>query len=196
MSLKINENVDLKDGNSVASGTHFCYSGIYAYRTKKGETENVIGSVDETTNKIVLSGVDLTGKIKIGSLVKIMGSTGNDGEYSVDTCVLNGSDTEIVVNEDITDGTDDGNLVYNDFAYMLEVGVVGFASEAYCNKNMGNPQYSLNIDPNGIKPIKTSYIWEISISEYETGQFNNIADSKFKESLVTAGYTDENIVID
>lgn len=195
MSIKINENVDLKDGNSVAAGLHLCFSGIYVFRDNRGKIPNAIGSVDKSTKKIVLLGVDLTDKIKNGSIITIKESTGNDGEYTVSSCTFGTSNTTIVVNETISDSTNDGSIGYDNFEYVLEVGVIGFSDEIFCNKNVANPSFSLKLDASGEKPILSNYKWDLTHSEYFTGQFNDIASNKLKESLENSGYASENIIV-
>jgi hypothetical protein len=49
----------------------------------------------------------------VGAIFIVVGSTGNDGTYTVNNSVLSFGDTRIVVNEDITDATVDGILQFN-----------------------------------------------------------------------------------
>ncbi len=194
--LRIDESVDLRDGNNIATGTILFWSGLYQYRDNRGDAEQAISTVDEVTEKIVLTGIDLTKKIKVGSKITIKDSTSNDGEYTVNTCTLNAGDTEIVVDEDITDGTDDGILVYSDFEYVLEIGVVGFNSLNFANKCNLNASFGLKLDSEATKPIQKNYKFDITITQYESsGNGNSLADSKVKAQLEADGFTPANVVI-
>lgn len=70
-------------------------------------SEYPIIGVDTVTEKVVV-GRDLTGMLAPTDTFDIVGSTGNDGTYTVDTITFNGTATEIVVTGDITDPTVDG----------------------------------------------------------------------------------------
>lgn len=191
--LIINEQVDLRDGNNIATGIILFWSKLLLYRDDKGSAINAIGTVDETTDKIVLTGIDLTDKIKVGSRITIINSTGNNGDYTVQTIAFNAGNTEIVTNEDITDGTDDGTIVYRDFEYVLEVEVVGFGSLDYANKSDLNAEFGLKLDFEATKPIGKNYKFDITITEYESSNGNDLADAKVKAQLETDGFT--NVVI-
>lgn len=194
--IRIDEQVDLRDGTNITSGVVLCWSGLYQFKDAREDAEISIDVVDETTDKITINGVDLTGKIKSGTVISIKDSTGNDGQYTVNTCTENAGNTEIVVNEDITDGTDGGTLVYPDFEYVLEVGVIGFASEEFANKSNCNASFGLKLDSEGTKPIDKRYKFDITIAEYESsGNANTLADNKMKAKLEADGYTPSNVVI-
>lgn len=67
-----------------------------------------IVSVDTVAEKVVV-GRDLTGMLAPADTFDIVGSTGNDGTYTISTIIFNGESTEIVVTGDITDATADGD---------------------------------------------------------------------------------------
>ena len=76
--------------------------------------DNII-AVD-TANDIVTVSGDETSDYSSSNLrkdeIRIAGSTGNDGSYTVSNVTLNGSgNTEITVNEDLTDSTADGVVI-------------------------------------------------------------------------------------
>lgn len=73
--------------------------------------ESSITGVDTGTDTITIDG-DHTGDLASGDDIRISGSTGNDGAYTVSSVSLNGSDTDITVNETIGDGTADGICIY------------------------------------------------------------------------------------
>ena len=75
-----------------------------------------IQAVDDTTETITIDG-DQTGKFSDGDSISIFGSTGNDGDYTIDTSgvtyVPSQKQTEITVTGDLTSAVADGH-VYND----------------------------------------------------------------------------------
>lgn len=60
---------------------------------------------------------DQTAWIEVGDTVRVTGSTGNDGFYTVATAVLIGTDTTVTVNEAIPSATFDGTLEFG-FGYV------------------------------------------------------------------------------
>jgi hypothetical protein len=74
------------------------------------EETDVVG-VDTGTDTITIDG-DHTADIETDDYIRISGSTGNDGAYTVSSVSLNGSDTDVVVNESVSDSTADGICIY------------------------------------------------------------------------------------
>jgi len=74
------------------------------------EQSDIVG-VDTGTDTITIDG-DHTADIEADDYVTIRGSTGNDGIYTVSSVSLNGSDTDVVLNESIGDSTADGICIY------------------------------------------------------------------------------------
>jgi hypothetical protein len=72
--------------------------------------QDAVTAVSTANDEITIAG-DHTADYSAGDKVYIAGSTGNDGLYTIDTVTLDGSDTDIVLVESITDATVDGNLV-------------------------------------------------------------------------------------
>jgi len=73
--------------------------------------EYSIISVDTVNDSFTISGDQLE-KFTDPNSIRVVGSTGNDGVYTIDDATLDGSnDTEIFVEEDVTDSTSDGTLV-------------------------------------------------------------------------------------
>ena len=56
---------------------------------------------------------DVSAKFKIGDSINIEGSTGNDGVYTVASSTFNTPNTDIVVNEEVSDDTVDGHISRN-----------------------------------------------------------------------------------
>jgi len=69
-----------------------------------------IVGIDDVAEKVVV-GRDLTGMLAPTDTFDIVGSTGNDGTYTVSTVTYNGVATEIVVTGNIIDPTVDGDVV-------------------------------------------------------------------------------------
>jgi len=69
----------------------------------------------DTTNEVVTVNGDVTGFVESGDPLGIRGSTGNDGTYTVSsTNYDSGNDeTDITVNEDLTDSTADGRVFHS-----------------------------------------------------------------------------------
>lgn len=70
-------------------------------------------SIDGVTtgeDQITTNGTVLTDRVERGTVVAIVGSTGNDGYYTVDNITDNGGNAEVEFRESIDDGTADGDL--------------------------------------------------------------------------------------
>lgn len=72
---------------------------------------SAITGVDTGTDTVTIDG-DHTGDISTDDNVTIRESTGNDGLYTVSSVSLNGSDTDVVLNESIGDSTANGYMIY------------------------------------------------------------------------------------
>lgn len=92
--------IDKSDGKLVDSG-------IDDQRLKTGDIVNVDASLD----LFELSG-DKTDRLIDGNQIRVNGSTGNDGTYTISSVDYDSGDdrTEIFVQEDVTDSTADGRI--------------------------------------------------------------------------------------
>lgn len=72
---------------------------------------SAITGVNTGTKTFTIDG-DHTGDIAAADTVTVRDSTGNDATYTVASRSLNGSDTDVVVNEAISDATVDGTMIY------------------------------------------------------------------------------------
>lgn len=79
----------------------------YSFTVTGGDFD-IIG-VAIATDTISVTG-DQTEFFEVGAVVKIIGSTANDGTYTVASATFGATDTDIVLNEDITDATTDGKI--------------------------------------------------------------------------------------
>jgi len=78
-----------------------------------GGSSHAITGADDTTNTLTIAGdhvVDYTPEQPL----RITGSTGNDGAYTLLSATLNGSDTELVLLEALADDTADGTVTGED----------------------------------------------------------------------------------
>lgn len=85
-----------------------------------GKAAGVISAVNTGTKTFTITG-DISTHLANGRVISIVGSTGNDGIYTIASFSVPTTDTEIIVNETIPDGTVDGNLEYgtkNDFTLV------------------------------------------------------------------------------
>lgn len=78
-----------------------------------GISNKAVAAITTASDKVEVSG-DITNNLEAGEKIKIDGSTGNDGIYTVNSITYNGgsSNTEIVTSENIGDATADGNVYY------------------------------------------------------------------------------------
>ena len=76
------------------------------------ETEAITG-VDLVANTITV-GADLSGFLEAGRVVRITGSTGNNGKYTMRSVEVSGSDTIITMVQQLPDATVDGDVSYFD----------------------------------------------------------------------------------
>ncbi len=81
-----------------------------------------ITDVDTGTEQFVIDG-DQTERFQDGDEFSVVGSTGNDGAYTVASTSYSevGDETTITVNEDITDATVDGTIVHGEIADSLPI---------------------------------------------------------------------------
>ena len=68
-----------------------------------------ITGVDQGTRTFTVAG-DQTADIPAGRVIEVTGSTGNDGDYVVESATENGGNTDIVVVQAIPDATVDGSI--------------------------------------------------------------------------------------
>jgi hypothetical protein len=75
-------------------------------------TSYSVDGVDTTNDIFTLPDAagDVTGEFAAGTKVRVNGSTGNDGIYTVASSSYDGTDTQVTVQEDVTDATADGTL--------------------------------------------------------------------------------------
>ncbi len=72
-----------------------------------------ITAVDTATEKFTISGLHKTTieTNAVSNTIRIIGSTGNDKLYTISSITeVGGTDTEVIVDEDVTDATGDGNM--------------------------------------------------------------------------------------
>lgn len=75
-----------------------------------------------TGSKQFLFAGDQTARILIGDTISIVGSTANDGFYTVAAVSFGGGTTTVTVNETIPDGTVDGTLYHADAVALFGKG--------------------------------------------------------------------------
>lgn len=75
----------------------------------------------DTVGEIFEVAGDITTELVATNTFTVTGSTGNNGTYTVASIVYNAPNTEITVNEDITDATVDGNINYSSGAWNNKV---------------------------------------------------------------------------
>jgi hypothetical protein len=76
-----------------------------------GKNIDAIIAADTGLETVTVAG-DVTSLLAATDTFQIVGSTGNDGTYTVASAVFGGVNTVITVNEDITDATADGDIEY------------------------------------------------------------------------------------
>lgn len=115
-----NDKVVFDADNPVWAGANFTLrvKGCATYKPNTNDSDHrlicynefpsgaVIG-VNTGSDIFTLAG-DLTSLISAGDKIVINGSTGNDGVYTVNTVAANASDTDLTVDEDVTNATVDG----------------------------------------------------------------------------------------
>jgi len=95
-----------------------------------------ITSVDTTADTVTIAG-DYTAYLSTDETIKIVGSTGNDGTYTVASVSLSSGDTVIAVDEAIGDSTADGEV------RLIQEGAT------FPNDVRVNERYTVCIIPNG-----------------------------------------------
>lgn len=74
--------------------------------------EASITAVDDSADTFTVGG-DVTGLLATGEIITVTGSTGNDGDYTVDSTSYdsNNDETDITVKENVPDSTADGKII-------------------------------------------------------------------------------------
>jgi hypothetical protein len=72
-----------------------------------------VTSVDTSASSFSVDG-DVTNKVEADDEIEVVGSTGNDGAYTVASASYNSPETTITVNESVSDTTADGDVVFVD----------------------------------------------------------------------------------
>lgn len=86
----------------------------------EGDVSTAIVAVDTTNNVVSVSG-DHTSVLSSEDSFDIIGSTGNDGTYTVSSISYDGTNTNITTNESISDSTADGSIITHKTAYIVAV---------------------------------------------------------------------------
>lgn len=103
----------IADATAGATGTADNYvvrdqDGTLTWEGTAGVAHDVAG-VDEQNNQFQVS-ADLSSVLSPGDLIKIAGSTGNDGTYTVESISFDSPLTTITVQENVSDATSDGKV--------------------------------------------------------------------------------------
>jgi len=98
---------DLAKPPAVPVGGDRYIVGVHSY---------AIVAVNPATEVVSIAG-DKTAELSATEEFDIVGSTGNDGTYTVASIVYNAPNTEITVNEDLTDATADGSVEFSEDAW-------------------------------------------------------------------------------
>lgn len=116
------------------------------------KVEYAIGGIDTSNDHFTVTSQDLTGTLIVGNRIFVKGSTGNDGTWTINTLTLNGADTEIYVDEDITNATVDGTIVtvwmYKAQANIDNMPAIGIVPIAVTSGNNGKVRRYGWIDDN------------------------------------------------
>jgi len=83
------------------------------YKTPEGFVKTV-SAVDTSANEFTAEG-DVTTELDEGKTIEVLGSTGNDQKYTINSFSFNSTSniTTISVEEDVTDSTADGKIFYD-----------------------------------------------------------------------------------
>lgn len=159
-----------------------------------------ITAVDTDNKKFTVSG-DQTADFSADDLIRIKGSTGNDGTYTVVTATLVSSNTEIVVSETVSDSTIDGSIIVrgerlNDFAlikmtwdYYKKLLYEGLSTGTPTHRTYHNKTFYLNYNANNDMTYTISYIM------YHPQSYSTILfDDEFRTAIykLTASKVAEN----
>lgn len=92
-----------------------------------------VTAVDTTADTVTVSG-DVTGLVSAGDIVTIDGSTGNDGDYTIDSLSYDSSndETTITVKESIGDSTADGSVIGFQEGIEFESGITAAHTPTLC----------------------------------------------------------------
>lgn len=118
-----------------------------------------VTNVDQGTKTFTAS-IDITTNLVIGVLFSILGSTGNDGVYTVASFVLNGSETDIVVVEAIPDPTVDG--------FVSSYGVLAISGDHVSELTDG-----LVVVAGNTGGLNGGYNYQTAVTDYNFGASGN-----------------------
>ena len=100
----------------ITAGAFYVFSQRIPHGALDTQNTHTITAVDPVGESFTVAG-DQTAIYNVGRKIRVQGSTGNDGVYTVVSATYTTS-TEIVVAEDVTDGTIDGDIHYDTFMYV------------------------------------------------------------------------------
>ena len=89
---------------------------------------SAITAVDIATDVVTIAG-DVRADIARGDIVIIRDSTGNDGMWTVVRVALNGFDTDVKMDEDVTNATADGEMIYGYVMASSDITAVNIAAD-------------------------------------------------------------------
>ncbi len=104
----------------ISSGSLDTFVDKVPYTITESRPSFIISSVTTSTNTLQIAG-DLSLVFGMGLDFQVVGSTGNDGAYTILTSSYNGTDTLITTNEPIINATADGSIIVHAFRIAGDV---------------------------------------------------------------------------
>jgi len=132
----------------------------------KSSAENPLGNivgVDMVENKIMIDNISCINFLIVGKMVRVKNSFGNDGFYTISDKYLDGTDTIIILNENIPSEVADGSI-YLDFCYLRSADKITY--KLVTSENMNSVGAEIFNICNRI--YESKYIYESNLRSQET----------------------------
>lgn len=149
-----------------------------------------ITAVNIGTDKFTVAG-DKTAHFPTGALVTVAGSTGNDGDYTVASSIYTGGNTEITVDEDVTNAVADGTI--SSYAYMART-TVKDSGETFTTRSIEVGDVCRNVtDGSEAEVISVDSNTQVTTTPLTGGVLNRYLDGA---TVVASGATVPDALVD
>jgi len=158
--LVISESDESGEALAIAKTAGKLYKGITEFSVGASNSGNNydITAVNTGAKKFTVAG-DHVSDFEHGSHIGVHGSTGNDGCYNVQTATLVSTNTEVVVEEVVSDATVDGHLHYQTFRPWY------YNGSDWVNANQAGNKCDVELDDVYYNDISSGFV-ELTANRY------------------------------
>lgn len=147
-------------------------------------------------------GGDVRHQFTVGDTITVTGSTANDGDYTINKIAMNGADTQLTVDEDLTDSTADGSIA-SQYRILIEDNEINSQGKAIWD-GLDDITYPYICGAENITGIDQGAKTFTIAGDFSTGQIGAMLningstgnDGKYTVSSVTLNAGNTDIVVD